>query len=206
MKGLYGITANNHHSLPGLLQQVEAAINGGMRILQYRNKSSDSGSRYREAKALQDLCQQQQIPLIINDDMQLAVEVDAAGVHLGKEDGCVADCRQRLGHNKMIGVSCYNSIEQALLAEQQGADYVAFGRFFPSSSKPLASPADINTLQQAKEKLSIPIVAIGGINADNGGALIAAGADMLAVIAGLFAAADIQAAARQLTSLFEESS
>jgi thiamine-phosphate pyrophosphorylase len=126
------------------------------------------------------------VPLLINDDIELAALVGADGVHLGREDGAVTQARKQLGNDAIIGVSCYNFVELAVAAQKQGATYAAFGRFFPSSSKPLAAPAQIETLRQAKLALTIPIVAIGGILPDNGGQLLEAGADLLAVIGGIF--------------------
>ncbi len=132
----------------------------------------------------------------------LAARAGADGVHIGKEDGAIAQARKRLGNDAIIGVSCYDFVERAIEAQAQGATYVAFGRFFPSSSKPLAAPAKIETLQQAKLLLNIPIVAIGGILPENGAQLLAAGADLLAVIGGLFDSQPEQSA-RAYQALFD---
>jgi len=182
--GLYAITQTEHKSIKRIIGEVEEVIKGGAAVLQYRDKNPKDARLL--AKELVKICHQYQVPLIINDDVELAVKAAADGVHLGKEDGSIAQARQRLGNHAIIGVSCYDNVEAALEAEQQGADYVAFGRFFPSSSKPLAAPAQISTLRTAKQMLTIPIVAIGGILPENGGQLLNAGADLLAVIGGLF--------------------
>ena len=184
VRGLYAITQTDNKSGDTIINEVIAAIRGGAVIVQYRDKNPTDATFL--AKALVKVCHQHKIPLVINDDVELAVRVGADGVHIGKEDGAIAQARMRLGHDAIIGVSCYNFVEQALDAQAQGATYVAFGRFFPSSSKPLALPAKIETLRQAKQRLTIPIVAIGGILPENGAQLLAAGADLLAVIGGLF--------------------
>lgn len=182
--GLYAITQTDNKSIDTLLSEVEKILLGGAVVVQYRDKKPQNP--FLLASELVKLCHQYHVPLIINDDVELAIQVAADGVHIGKEDGAIALARQRLGNDAIIGVSCYNSVEKAIEAEQQGADYIAFGRFFPSSSKPLAAPANINTLQEAKCILTIPIVAIGGILPENGTELLNAGADLLAVIGGLF--------------------
>jgi thiamine-phosphate pyrophosphorylase len=183
-RGLYAITQTINKSGDTIIDEVEAAIQGGAVIVQYRDKNPADAPFL--AKELVKICHQHKVPLIVNDDVELAVMVGADGVHIGKEDGAIAQARKRLGNNAIIGVSCYNFIERAIAAQTQGATYVAFGRFFPSSSKPLAAPAQLETLQQAKLRLNIPIVAIGGILPENGAQLLAAGADLLAVIGGLF--------------------
>ncbi|MDD1607444.1 MAG: thiamine-phosphate pyrophosphorylase [Methylococcaceae bacterium NSP1-2] len=198
--GLYAITQTEHKSTDTIIAEVEQVILGGAVVIQYRNKQSQNAPLL--AGELVNVCHHYQIPLIINDDVELAVQVAADGVHLGKDDGSIAQARQRLGKNAIIGVSCYNSVEKALEAQEQGADYVAFGRFFPSSSKPLAAPAEIDTLYEAKRRLTIPIVAIGGILPENGLALLNAGADLLAVIGGVFTAQPEQSA-RAYQVLFE---
>ena len=124
--------------------------------------------------------------LAINDNAELAHQIGADGVHIGKDDGGIAHARKILGNKAIIGLSCYDDINTALQAEKNGVDYVAFGRFFPSTSKPLALPAHIETLMLAKKQIKLPIVAIGGILPDNGAQLISAGADVLAVIGGIF--------------------
>jgi thiamine-phosphate pyrophosphorylase len=182
--GLYAITQTEHKSIQRIIAEVEKVIIGGAVVVQYRDKNPKDASLL--ARELVKVCHQYQIPLIINDDVELAIKVAADGVHLGKDDSSIAEARQRLGNNAIIGVSCYNSVEKALVAQQQGADYVAFGRFFPSSSKPLAAPAELSTLREAKKVLNTPIVAIGGILPENGSQLLNAGADLLAVIGGLF--------------------
>ena len=182
--GLYAITRTDNKSGAAVINDVEAAIKGGAVIVQYRDKHPADALLL--ATALVKVCHRLNVPLIINDDVELAAMACADGVHIGKEDGAIAQARMRLGNDAIIGVSCYNFVEQALDAQAQGATYVAFGRFFPSSSKPLAAPAKIETLQQAKQRLTIPIVAIGGILPENGAQLLAAGADLLAVIGGLF--------------------
>ena len=200
--GLYAIT--DSHLIPAtqLTDQVRAAIRGGAAVIQYRDKSSNHEQRLQQAAALALLCHGLGIPLIINDDVDLAAAVGASGVHLGKSDDTVRAARKVLGANAIIGVSCYNVLERAVEATNEGADYVAFGRFFPSQSKPDAVTANPALLQQARQCLHLPIVAIGGITPENGQPLITAGAQLLAAIHGVFGQADTKAAARRYASLF----
>ena len=201
-RGLYAIT--DSHLIPAdkLTNQVAAAIRGGAAVIQYRDKSSSPAQRQQQAAALVSLCHDHGIPLIINDDVELAVAVGAHGVHLGKADSTVRSARKQLGANAIIGVSCYNELERAVEAASEGADYVAFGRFFPSQSKPDTVTADPELLRQARQRLGIPVVAIGGITPENGQPLITAGAQLLAAIHGVFGQADVQAAARRYAELF----
>lgn len=201
-RGLYAITDAALMAPRGLLNLTERALKAGIRVLQYRDKGTDHPRRRREAEALLDLCRSYGVPLLINDDLELAAEIGADGVHLGKDDPPIDQARRRLGPQAIIGVSCYNRIELARQAAANGADYVAFGRFFPSSSKPLAVQAHLELLAQARAELHLPLVAIGGITTENGAALVAAGADMLAVIHGLFGQPDIAAAAAAYQALF----
>ncbi|MDC9729814.1 MAG: thiamine phosphate synthase [Methyloprofundus sp.] len=182
--GLYAITKPDNKSIAEIISDVEAALKAGLCALQYRDKQPIDAVFL--AGALKELCQQYHTPLIINDHVDLAKKIGADGVHLGKEDGLIQYARQQLGSNAIIGVSCYNDINLALQAEKNSADYVAFGRFYPSSSKPLAAPAELTTLTLAKKSISVPIVAIGGILPTNSQVLLDAGADVLAVIGGVF--------------------
>lgn len=201
-KGLYAITPTGINNTEELLHQVEQAILGGATLIQYRNKDNNPQYREREAHALLDLCHQHHRPLIINDDVTLTRTIGADGVHIGIDDMSISQARQQLGDDAIIGVSCYNNLELALQAADQGASYVAFGRFFPSKSKPDATLANIETLRQARQQIDLPIVTIGGITATNGKSLIDAGADMLAVIHGVFGKQDIRMAAQEIDRLF----
>jgi thiamine-phosphate pyrophosphorylase len=203
-RGLYAITDSKLLSPERLVEAVALAIQGGAAMIQYRDKGDDPMRRQWEATDLSNMCRPLGVPLIINDDVELAAQVMAKGVHLGKGDADIASARARLGPNAIIGVSCYNDLDCAVAAEQAGADYVAFGSFFPSPTKPGAVKAEVELLRQAKQQLTIPVVAIGGINADNGAELVAAGADMLAVITELFGQADVLGAAEKISNLFEE--
>jgi thiamine-phosphate pyrophosphorylase len=182
--GLYAITQTDHKTIDMIIGEVEAALRGGAAVVQYRDKNPIDAVLL--ARELVKLCHRRDVPLIINDDVELAVQTGADGVHLGKEDGHISEAKKRLGADAIIGVSCYDSVARAIEAEREGATYAAFGRFFPSSSKPLAAPAQIETLRQANRALRIPIVAIGGILPDNGAPLLEAGAGVLAVIGGIF--------------------
>ncbi|OGT17709.1 MAG: thiamine-phosphate diphosphorylase, partial [Gallionellales bacterium RIFOXYD12_FULL_53_10] len=181
-------------------------LSGGARVLQYRNKLSSPVVRFEQASALRQLTQEFGVPLIINDDAQLAQQVDADGVHLGGEDGSIAAARQVLGFDKIIGVSCYNRLSLAQQDEGLGADYVAFGAFFASTVKPRARVAELPLLQEARRVIKLPVVAIGGITLENGASVLEAGADALAVISALFSAPDITLAARQFANLNTQSS
>jgi thiamine-phosphate pyrophosphorylase len=183
-RGLYAITETTNKSIAQVVSDVEAALKGGAVVVQYRDKHPLNARQM--ATELLSLCHTYHAPLLINDDIALALAVGADGVHLGRDDGDIESARRQLGSEAIIGVSCYNDIERAKTAIAAGADYVAFGRFFPSGSKPLAAPAEIATLNQAQRELKDPIVAIGGILPQNGGQLLDAGADLLAVIGGLF--------------------
>lgn len=203
IRGLYAITPDEPDAAK-LLSQVEQALRGGVRILQYRNKSADAALRQQQASALRALTHRFDALFIVNDDAALAAAVGADGVHIGGEDGSVADARRLLGKSGIIGVSCYNRPSLAQEAVRQGADYVAFGAFFPSSVKPGAACAEVSMLQAARCELHVPIVAIGGITAQNGAALVQAGADALAVISALWNASDIAQAAREFNNLFDK--
>lgn len=201
---LHGIYAITDPVLCGahLYEKVLAAIEGGIRILQYRNKQGSRDLQREETSQLLSLCQQHDVLFIINDDIELAGEINADGVHLGQQDRTLTYARQRLGNHKIIGISCNNRFEYALSAQQQGADYVAFGRFFPSQTKPQAPQAELELLSRARIELQLPVVAIGGITPSNGRQLIEAGADMLAVIHGIFAQPDVRLATRRYVELF----
>jgi thiamine-phosphate pyrophosphorylase len=186
---------------PNLLEVVALALAGGARLLQYRDKTPDQQRRLTEAHAIRALCAARDVPMIVNDDVELARTVGAAGVHLGEDDGDVAAARAVLGENAIIGVSCYDSLERAHQLVAAGADYIAFGAFFPSPTKPHARRASFDLLRQTAT-LGVPRVAIGGITPDNGGSLIDAGADFLAVISAVFGDADVRGAAAQFAQLF----
>lgn len=201
-RGLYVLTDSALIPDEKLVPAVAAAIAGGAVMVQYRDKSDDMGKRRWEAQDLVNLCRPLGVPLIINDDVALAAAVGAAGVHLGRDDGDIAAARATLGPGAIIGVSCYDDLVLAAAAAAAGADYVAFGSFYPSRVKPDAVRATPALLQQAKQQLHLPITAIGGITAANAAPLIAAGADLLAVISDVFGQQDIRAAARRIADLF----
>lgn len=202
LNGLYVITDSSLLHPDLLYDKVEQAIRGGARLVQYRDKSLDNEKRRFQVRNLCRLCRRYGIPLIINDDVELAIAGDADGVHLGKDDTPLQQARRRLGSEAIIGASCYNDLRLAIQAEKSGADYVAFGSFFPSSTKPEAVRASIDLLSNAKIRLSIPVCAIGGITIHNASKLIKAGADMLAVISDVFTNTHPVNKARDLQNLF----
>ncbi|MGE7958372.1 thiamine phosphate synthase [Pseudomonas sp. NPDC089530] len=195
LRGLYAIT--DSQLLAGkFLQYVEAALEGGVTLLQYRDKSDDEARRLREAEALQGLCERYKTQLIINDDAELAARI-GAGVHLGQTDGPLTPARALLGRQAIIGSTCHARLELAEQAANEGASYVAFGRFFNSTTKPGAPTASLELLDQARSRLQLPICAIGGITLENAAPLVAHGADLLAVIHGLFGADSAQEVTRR---------
>jgi len=202
IKGLYAITPELADTAV-LLARVEQALAGGASAVQYRNKSGDVALRHEQASELRDLCRRHRVPLIVNDDVRLAALTDADGVHLGEDDAGLREARINLGPDRIIGVSCYQDLARARSLEAQGADYVAFGSFYPSSTKPGARPCPIALLTEAKQALRVPVVAIGGITPGNAAALVAAGADAVAVISALFDSPDIRATAAQFAGLFQ---
>lgn len=191
LQGLYGITDNKLLDNGRLIPYVEAALKGGMRLLQYRDKSQNSERRYQEASALKALCEQYQAYLLINDDVKLAKQL-GVGVHLGQEDGSIKEARKLLGNDAIIGATCHGNIELAKQAKAEGASYLAFGRFFSSQTKPNAELADITVLKEAQHLL-LPTCAIGGITLDKVPTLLAQGANLIAVVHALFAADTPQA-------------
>jgi thiamine-phosphate pyrophosphorylase len=200
--GLYAITPDLADT-GELLRSVRAALAGGVRVLQYRNKTADAARRREQAQALQSLCVAAGVPLIINDHLDLALDCGAAGLHLGGEDGDIATARVRLGPQRLLGASCYDRIELAETAVATGADHVAFGSFFPSTIKPGAVRPSPALITHAKQRLQVPVVAIGGITPQNAPQLLDAGADALAVISAVFGAEDVTEAATEFRKLFE---
>lgn len=195
LRGLYAIT--DSQLLSGrLLSHVEAALDGGVCLLQYRDKSDDAARRQREAEGLMKLCERYGTQLIINDDAELAARL-GVGVHLGQTDGPLTPARTLLGSEAIIGSTCHAQLELAEQAAAQGASYVAFGRFFNSVTKPGAPAADVALLGQARARVQLPIAVIGGITLDNAAPLVAHGADLLAVIHGLFGADSAQEVTRR---------
>lgn len=201
-RGLYAITPDEP-STARLLARVEPVLLAGAALVQYRNKCVDEGLALEQARALRDLCAHHGIPFIVNDDVALAAAVQADGVHLGSADTLIADARAQLGDGAIIGASCYNDLALARAAVAAGADYVAFGAFYPSGTKPAARRAPLSLLQDTA-MLGVPRVAIGGITPANVGPLLQAGADLIAVIGGLFDNSDTGTAARSYISRLEE--
>ncbi|MBI3899457.1 MAG: thiamine phosphate synthase [Gammaproteobacteria bacterium] len=202
VRGLYAIADTRYLEPTRLLDAVEQALKGGARVVQYRDKSSTPELRQQQAQLLARLCKNYGVLFIINDDVELARST-ADGVHLGRDDMPLTAARERLGAGMIVGVSCYNELARAQQAAVAGADYVAFGSFFPSITKPNAARADIGLLDAART-LPIPLVAIGGITPENGALLVAAGVDALAVISGVFDQADVQTAAKRYANLFKD--
>ncbi|MFJ4455166.1 thiamine phosphate synthase [Pseudomonas sp. NPDC089392] len=195
LRGLYAIT--DSQLLAGrFLSHVEAALEGGVCLLQYRDKSDDAARRLREAEGLLKLCERYGTQLLINDDAELAARL-GVGVHLGQTDGPLTPARALLGRQAIIGSTCHASLELAAQAASEGASYVAFGRFFNSVTKPGAPAANTDLLEQARAQVKLPIAVIGGITLDNAAPLVAHGADLLAVIHGLFGADSAQEVTRR---------
>ena len=203
ISGLYAVSPDLADSI-SLVGKIDSALRGGARMVQYRSKSAEVALCRAQARELARLCRDWNALFIVNDNADLAHEVDADGVHLGKNDLSVAAARAVLGSRKLIGVSCYDEIARARSAVSEGADYVAFGSFFPSSTKPHATRASADLLRIASTEIGVPIVAIGGIRVDNAANLISAGADALAVVGALFDAPDIEKQARRFARLFED--
>ena len=199
--GVYAITPETADTAR-LLTQVEAALAGGVAAVQYRDKSTDVARRHEQAVELVALCRRYGVPLIVNDDLRLADLAEADGVHLGRDDGSLREARIILGPHRFVGATCYQNVELARAAQEAGADYVAFGSFFPSPTKPDAPRASPDLLRAARDAIRVPIVAIGGITLHNGASLVDAGADSLAVLSAVFDAPDIAAAAQALNQLF----
>lgn len=200
VRGLYAVTPDEQDGAR-LCAMVEAALRGGARLVQYRNKTAPDALRLEQARALLALCRRHGVPLVVNDHVELAATIGAPGVHVGREDGDAAAARARLPH-ALIGVSCYNELDRALAAERAGADYVAFGRFFASTTKPGDIRASLELVAAAKQAVRLPIVAIGGITVQNAPALVKGGVDALAVVSALFDSPDITATARAFAALY----
>ncbi len=201
IKGLYAITPECT-STAELIRKAAAALAGGVKLIQYRQKSQFPDIQVLQAHELSKLCSAQKVSLIINDNVELAIMVEAAGVHLGRDDNDLNVARSLLGKEKIIGISCYDQLQLAETAASAGADYVAFGAFFSSAVKPDAVRADLAMIHAAKKKFRVPIVAIGGISLQNAPQLLSAGADSIAVISDLFNAPDITAQAFAFQQLF----
>lgn len=198
--GLYFITPESPSKR---LELASAALRGGARLIQYRDKTNDSRKRGTEAKALLELCRQHGALFIVNDDVDLCLSSGADGVHLGEEDASIALARQRLGGKAILGASCYNSLERAQTMVDLGADYIAFGSVYPSSTKPQARRMSLPDLEQARSRFALPICAIGGINRGNAGELVSLGVDMIAVIKAIADQPNPEAEARHLATLFD---
>jgi thiamine-phosphate pyrophosphorylase len=200
VSGLYAITPDESDTA-ALARKVELALRGGAQLLQYRNKGASSDVRKEQIATLLPLCRATGVPLIVNDDLGLALELGADGVHLGREDGDLVVARRALGSGKLLGSSCYADLECALAARAQGVDYVAFGAAFPTATKPHAVRAPLSLYSEARSRLRAPIVAIGGITLKNAASVITAGANAIAVISALFDAEDIESTAREFSNL-----
>jgi thiamine-phosphate pyrophosphorylase len=185
IRGLYAVTPDEQNT-DVLLAKVEAALRGGINVLQYRNKRADHKLQTQQARAILPLCRQFNVPFIINDSIKLCLTLDADGVHLGADDGNLAEARARLGEGKILGASCYNRLDLAVAAAEAGADYAAFGACFASGTKPNALVAPLSLFRQAQQSIHIPLVAIGGISLENAAQVMESGANAIAVLGALF--------------------
>ncbi len=201
LRGLYAVTPDEPDTLR-LLARAEQVLAGRPALLQYRNKTADAALRRAQARALQALCQAAGVPFVVNDDLALALEIGADGAHLGRDDGPPAAARAALGAQRILGLTCYADWSRATEGAAVGADYIAFGAMFPSVTKPNAPPAPFAMITRAKRELGLPVAAIGGITLANAPQVLAAGADLLAVVSDVFAAADPAARVAAYRALF----
>ena len=200
---LYAVTDRSWLNGQTLYAQVEKALKGGVTCVQLREKNLDEAAFLEEAKEIHDLCAQYGVPFVINDNVEIAVQINADGVHVGQSDMKVGDVRKKLGLDKIIGVSA-QTVEQALEAQEHGADYLGVGAVFPTGSKVDAVEVSHETVKAICEAVDIPVIAIGGITADNVKELAGTGICGIAVISAIFAQKDIKEAARHLKSRTEE--
>lgn len=203
ISGLYAITPELDNT-KDLLDKTRQVLEGGVQLLQYRNKSVNRVLLREQAGLLLQLCREHGVPLIINDYIDLAMEIDADGLHVGQYDASIAKARDQLGCNKIIGASCYNNLDLAIQAEKEGADYVAFGAFFPSLTKPNTVSVTENLISEAKKIITVPIVGIGGIRLTNAKMVIQSGCSALAVCNDLFQSGNSKLKAAQYVQLFAE--
>jgi thiamine-phosphate pyrophosphorylase len=203
IRGLYAITPGLNNTNV-LLDKVRQVLEGGAQLIQYRNKVAGDALLREQAALLLQLCRRYGVPMIINDHVKLAIEIDADGIHIGQYDISIINAKEQLEPTKIVGISCYNSVKLARQAEKQGADYVAFGAFFPSLTKFDTVSVPKSLMDQAKNEISIPIVGIGGIQLTNAKIIIESGCTSIAVCHDLFFAKDITATAQQYTQLFTE--
>lgn len=203
LAGLYAITPDEPRT-DILLDKVGQALRGGAAAVQYRNKAAGAALRLEQGRALTALCRAAGAVFLVNDDLALALELGADGVHLGADDGDLAEARRRLGQGRLLGASCYNQIELAEAAARAGADYLAFGSVFSSATKPGAVRAPLAMFAEARRSFALPLVAIGGINLQNAAQVFAAGADAIAVISALFDAGDVAGCAAAFTKLHQQ--
>lgn len=204
-RGLYAITPEEPDT-DRLLIRVRAALAGGAAAVQYRSKDASRALRREQAGALAALCREYRVPLIVNDDVDLARAAGADGAHLGADDGDLAAARRQLGPDKLLGASCYHRLDLAIAAKEAGADHVAFGAVYASPTKPAAVRVPLALFADARRAVGLPLVAIGGITPENAAAVIAAGADAIAVISAVFDAPDVTVRARDFQRLFEQPS
>lgn len=207
LRGLYALTPDDN-LLPRLSALVESALKGGVKWVQYRNKTAPAPLKRAQAAELLRICHAHGAKLIVNDDVWLAVEVGADGAHLGRDDipgGGIATARDALGAKHILGISCYDDLARAEVAVDAGADYIAVGSVFASATKPQATRASLDVVAAAKQRFPVPVVAIGGITTKNAPQVLAAGADMVAVMSDLFDAMDIKSQAEKFQKLFNHS-
>lgn len=202
IRGLYALVDTTWLKPEALVDATAAVIRGGARLVQYRDKDARPAERGERARSIFRVCRQQGAVFIVNDDVDLAEELLAHGVHLGEHDATVAAARARLGPLAIIGASCYDSVVNAQRAADAGASYLAFGAFFPTQTKSGTREAQPVLLRKARA-FGLPLVAIGGITPENAPELISAGADAIAVAGGLYRDGDIEGAARRYAGLFE---
>jgi len=202
VRRLYAVTPDEPDT-EVLARKVRQALAGGACMVQYRSKSGSRALRREQGAVLLALCRAVDALFIVNDDLDLALAIGADGLHLGREDIPIGDARAKLGNGMLLGASCYDRLKLALAARDAGADYVALGSAFPSTTKPDATRASLALYREARARLNSPIVAIGGITPENAHTLITAGINAIAVISALFDAPDIEAAARSFDRLFD---
>ena len=201
LRGLYAVTPDESDT-GRLLALAHAVLAGRPALLQYRNKGADAGLRREQALALRDACRAAGVPFIVNDDLALALAIDADGAHLGRDDGPPAAARTALGAQRILGLTCYSDWSRATEGAAVGADYIAFGAMFPSTTKPNAPPAPFDLITRARREFGLPVAAIGGITLANATQVLAAGADLLAVVSDVFGAEDPAARAAAYRALF----